>query len=86
MGTSGFWEILPYGAVHLATASFVQKISHPQKNPRFNPSWESAPFGNANKFPRGIFISIKTDWDKVGDRPEFGASCFKRPAHGLKYL
>jgi hypothetical protein len=26
-----------------------------------NPSWESAPFGNANECPRGIFISIKTD-------------------------
>jgi hypothetical protein len=52
---------MTYGAVHLATTSFVQIFLTLRKNPHFNPSWENAPFGNTSKFPRGIFISVKTD-------------------------
>ena len=54
-----------YGAVHLVTACFVQNFHFLRKKPIFNPSWETAPFNNANKTPRGIFICMKTGRDKV---------------------
>jgi hypothetical protein len=73
-----------YGAAHLVTTSFVQIFCTLKKYSHFNPSWENAPFDNANKFQRGISISIKTDQDKVGDRPKFRASCFRRSTYGLK--
>ena len=49
-----------YGAVHLTTARFVQNFHFLRKMPIFDPSWETAPFNNAIKIPRGIFIRMKT--------------------------
>ena len=54
-----------YGAVYLVTVCFVQNFHFLRKKPIFNPSWETAPFNNAIKIPRGIFIHMKTGWDKV---------------------
>ena len=55
----------PNGAVHLVTTCFVQNFHFLRKKPIFNPSWETAPFNNANKTPRRIFICMKTGRDKV---------------------
>jgi hypothetical protein len=49
---------LTYGADHLETMTFVQKI---RKNPEFISSWENAPFDGPERSPRGIKFKLKID-------------------------
>ena len=54
--------LLEYGADHLETMTFVQKITkNKKKNPEFISSWENAPFNGPERSPRGIKFKLKID-------------------------
>jgi hypothetical protein len=50
-----------YGANHLVTTTFVQKLYKIKKKPKFIPSWENAPFGEPERSPRGIKFRLKIE-------------------------
>ena len=64
---------LSYGAVHLATACFVQNFPTCNNKHRLYSSWQNFPFEDTNKSPRGIFNWLKIEQEILLLMTQIGA-------------